>query len=214
MLSQLSIPPAMTPFYWEVASVNESCTNIHQQIQKYSQWLPIRCKIDEASVLVPAIADALDLADQLKACGWDQFNEAKDLVYTNPFGTHYRVNYWFFESPNWNWRLEVMHLPAGQGFSPLHQSLWKGGTRPSSDGMARRFPMPHLSFKADGVGGMPIQRAYSYACDVLQRHGLIHAQTCQSTYGAFGYYLPNDTRKQLYLKPRINLRDAVVEAVA
>lgn len=69
-----------------------------------------------------------------------------------------------------------------------------------------KYPIPHLSFKYPGDS---TQRGYSKAVQHLQEQACIHAMTCQSTYGAFGYFIGNETMRQIYVKPRVNLRDEV-----
>jgi hypothetical protein len=147
---------------------------------------------------------------------WDYFNAAADTVFTTPFCTRYGVRYRFYRHPQFAYRLEVMTLR--EGFSPLHEALWvahSGDKRTD-----RRFPMPHLSYKpertakeAGGVELETLRRSYGRAVQHLEDNACIHVQSCQSTYGQFGYFIGNDTARQIYIKPRVNLRDAVMHSM-
>lgn len=102
----------------------------------------------------------------------------------------------------------MSHTQDGyQGFSPLHAALWPEG-RPNPT--AEAFPIPHLSFKPHSVvfDKFGKQKAGNMALKWVQDKGFLLAQGCQSTYGAFWYLLHQDATRQLYVKPRINLRDA------
>jgi hypothetical protein len=214
------VPLLTRPVYWSThLPVSVNLNTLQMWVDDYKKWLPVGgVTIDEASVLVPGAWHANMFVDNMKAHGWEHFNTSQDLVYTNPFGTRYFVRYEFLRHKDWDWRLEVMYFDATKdgtrGFSPLHQALW------SPDGVADlrhqgTYPVPHLSFKVPPVNGeQQPTGAFSRAVGHLQMKGLIHAQTCQSTYGVFGYYIPNNAERQLYLKPRLNLRDALAEAVS
>jgi hypothetical protein len=199
------VPLAARPVYWDPdlpVATNENVIN--RWIGHYRDRLPAGAVIDEAAIMVPGPAEKYRLARVLEPMGWERFNEAKDLVYTNPFGTRYFVEYMFFRKPGVPYRLEVMHMGEGRidgesGFSPLHAALMRADDFEGS----LRFPLPHLSFK------VPPGMTYGQAVDHLKAQACIHAQTCQSTYGHFGYYLGNDAARQIYLKPRVNTRDGV-----
>lgn len=209
---------ATPPVFWNLRrTVQDNVSRVTNWMAHYAGRLPEGAAIDEASVLAPRYRETLQLAAQLQRDGWYRFNAAEDLVFTNPFGTRYRVAYEFFRHPNLSWRLEVMSLGQdanGQrGFSPLHEALL------SRAGVSE-WPMPHLSFKVPvdetldkHLEGEPLvslrRRAYCRAVDHLKAKACIHAMTCQSTYGVFGYFLGNETQAQIYLKPRANLRDLV-----
>lgn len=198
-----------TVFGWKNYLTREmNALDIHTQMARESRWLPSGAAFDEAAIMVPSIAHVERLAAELErgSDGWECFNQSEDEVRVSPFGTGYLVDYWFFKNPRWPWRLEVMCLRPG-GFSPLHAALWPCGKTPEGEEVLA-YPIPHFSFKADvAYPGRELQRSYSLAVDGLRNSGLVHAQTCQSTYGAFGYYLPASNLNQLYIKPRINMRD-------
>lgn len=209
------VPNIMNPIYWDAQrKVGDNLNTVEIWMGSYTAQglVPRGGQIDEAAVLVPSRWHATRFINNLEVEGWEHFNGAEDLVYTNPFGTRYLVRYEFLRSPQKTYRLEVMYLQPDsesyQGFSPLHSALWvPEGLTPGTSGTVR-FPIAHLSFKAPkNTGDLQLRSAYSRAVAHLQAKGCIHAQTCQSTYGVFGYYLPHDATRQLYLKPRVNLRD-------
>lgn len=207
------VPMARTPVLWDRdETIETNMAVLHRWMAYYQDRLPNGTFIDEAAIMVPSPWHVEDLAKDLREGGWDWFNSASDLVYTNPFGTRYFVDYNFFRMKDISYRLEVMCMSEGlmdgeSGFSPLHASLWPNGRVPNSAGV-RKFPVPHLSFKPRVYPHTEIDREYALCVDDLKTHGFIHAQTCQSTYGTFGYYLHQDCPKQVYAKPRINTRDA------
>ena len=187
---------------------------IQGYISQYSRLLPVGLYIDEVAVMLPRGHFFLEqMIRDLEFQGWDHFNSAADLVLANPFGTRYVVEYNFLRHPVHPWRLELMQMGTAEdgntGFSPLHQALWPNGQEPTWTDHAT-FPIPHLSFKPhpDLVKEMGARKAVRQAIDTVSVHGAIIAQACQSTYGEFWYLSPTDALRQLYLKPRINLRDA------
>lgn len=211
----VALPAFNTPVYWAVdQEVEHNMNKMELWIDDYKRYLPGGKAIDEVAVLTPSPWHADRLIEDLVAQEWEHFNSADDLVYTTPFGTRYFVHYEFLRNAQANWRLEVMHMGVGKsdgqtGFSPLHQALWSPNGNTANTAGAYEYPVPHLSFKCTPTAADQSNRScYSRAVGHLQHQGLIHAQTCQSTYGVFGYYLPNDAEHQLYLKPRANLRDA------
>lgn len=218
-----NVPDAAYPVWWDMAKhTAENVKEMERWIAYYSEHMPPDTVVDEVAVLIgPTLIRRV--RHILVTEGWKEFNNAEDVVYTNPFGTRYSVEYNFFRHPAVPWRLEVMRLQGG--FSPLHEALmaveWPLG----------KFPVPHLSFKpvrrkvalpalVYAEAGRPNpgpqlqtwRQAYSGAVQYIRDRAGIHAQTCQSTYGAFGYFLGNDCARQIYLKPRINLRDEGGEA--
>jgi hypothetical protein len=213
-----NVPMVKRPIYWvRDLPVSTNLNTLQLWVDEYKKWLPKGgAFIDEVSVLAPGGWQARKFVDNMVAHGWEQFNEASDIVFTNPFSTRYFVRYKFLRHPDWEWRIEVMFFDFAEegvrGFSPLHQALWlPDGTAPATTGVDM-YPVPHLSFKVTPVNGEQNPRAsFSRAVGHLQERGFIHAQTCQSTYGVFGYYLPQDAERQLYLKPRLNLRDLLAE---
>jgi hypothetical protein len=56
---------------------------------------------------------------------------------------------------------------------------------------------------------MGARRAVRVDLQNLRDKGFVLAQACQSTYGEFWYMMHEDTKRQIYVKPRINTRDAV-----
>lgn len=219
------VPRIMNPVWWDSElEITHNINTIERWMADYERLLPVGCRIDEAAILTPSPYHANALGDVLRWHDWEKFNSASDLVYTNPFGTRYFVEYSFYRHERKNYRLEVMHMGEGRmdgtaGFSPLHAALWlPNGVAPNTAGYGR-YPVPHLSFKPvrkelRQLTIIPSEttlqtwgQAYGKAVAHLQEQGCIHAQSCQSTYGRFGYYLPNDAQRQLYIKPRINTRD-------
>jgi hypothetical protein len=211
------VPLPVEPLYWDVRlPVAANVNTVSKYIADYTKMLPGGCAIDEAAIMVPRGEQFLDrMSSHLNSGGWYQFNSAVDLVAANPFGTRYVVQYHFFSNNRYPWRLEVMQMAKARdgrtGFSPLHQALWyPSGEEPGwSDGAS--LPVPHLSFKPL-IGKEGPRKAVRKAMDVIKFGGAILVQSCQSTYGEFFYLLPVNARRQLYIKPRINLRDAALEA--
>jgi hypothetical protein len=203
----LRVPLSQKPLYWDRRlPVSANVQMVQTYIDKYTPMLPTGCYFDEASILAPGIGAKEGLVRELMVGGWRLFNEATDLVFTNPFGTRYAVAYTFLRHPHRTWRLEVMRMDEATrdkryGFSPLHQALWYPEGAVPTWGQWSELPIPHLSFK------VPTQRAYSDTIKAMQANAFIHAQTCQSTYGAFSYWIHNDAMRQVYVKPRVNLRD-------
>jgi len=210
----LGVPMPTRPMLWDRdLPVERNVSRLRRWMAAYADRMPSQfTAFDEAAIMVPSPWHVEDLGKDLRGAGWEWFNAASDLVYTNPFGTRYFVEYNFFRMEHVPFRLEVMNMSEGRmdgetGFSPLHAALWPNGMVPNSAGV-RRFPVPHLSFKPYAYPDASLQRQYSLAVDDLKAKAFIHAQTCQSTYGGFSYWLPNDASVQLYVKPRINVRDA------
>lgn len=202
-----TVPRMSRPVYWDLnQDVHDNLSRIHRWIAHYADKLPSGAKIDEAAVMVPGPYEGVILGKVLREWGWELFNDAQDIVYTNPFGTRYAVQYFFYQHPELPYRLEIMakdHDTMDQsGFSPLHSALWFPNGRVNVG--SHLLPIPHLSFK---MPGDPTRRGFSKAVQHLQDKACLHAMSCQSTYGVFSYYIGNDTARQIYLKPRCNLRD-------
>lgn len=207
------VPLRKEPLWWDrrlplAANVNA----LQRYVAEYSRFTPPGSLIDEAAIMVPGERHADTLGLELAAGGWKRFNSAQDLVHANPFGTRYVVQYHFFRHPKVDWRIEVMHMAAAwkdgeRGFSPLHQALWTPNGATPFSGMTAQLPIPHLSFKAPVSEAGPRTRDGARALRWVLDEGCVMAQACQSTYGHFWYCLPCDARKQLYVKPRVNLRD-------
>ena len=200
-LDHVNVPQAARPLLWRQGrSVVENVYAIRNAMDRNRRWLPMdEDHFDEAAILVPNQEELLGLCASLRGAGWVEFNSAGDTVYANPFGNRYTVDYLFYQHEMHAWRLEVMLL--GEGFSPLHAGLL---ALAPADG----YPVAHLSFKPtrQRKADQP-QRTYARTVDWLRNNGAIHAQTCQSTYGSFSYWLPYDAPEQLYVKPRVNMRD-------
>ena len=201
------VPYMREPFYWDRRlTVSANVNAIKGMMWKYVGMLPDPVGgFDEAAIMVPNEAAREHLVRDLMLAGWKVFNRAADLVFTNPFGTRYTVEYVFLKHPQQDWRLEVMLLDRPTkvrdgltGFSPLHQALWyPNGINPSWEQHAE-LPVPHLSFKV---------ASYAKVVQHMQDKHFIPAQVCQSSYGQFGYWLHQDATRQLYIKPRANTRD-------
>lgn len=203
------VPGVRRPVYWDTAlRVQENLLGIEAWIKHYEDKLPKHCYIDEAAILAADPWKRGKITAQLREEGWDKFNEAQDLVATNPFGTRYCVEYHFFQHPDKVYRLELMMLTEDNvglhGFSPLHQALLWSIPPGLYESKETKSAIPHLSFK---MAGDSTVKGYTRAVQHLKDQACIHAMTCQSTYGAFGYFIGNDTMRQIYLKPRVNLRD-------
>lgn len=210
------VPDITPPLYWSrSSSVNKNLARI--ELNMDTAYRKLRAPdgtnpytFDEAAVLVPDPFHRNALSADVEAAGWERFNEAEDLVYASPFGTRYFVAYRFFRHPERPYRLEVMMPTYGSdgraGFSPLHTALWQPNGWPVRRLVVEEaYPVPHLSFK------VPDRAAYSVAVDHLHGRGYLHTMTCHSTYGTFGYYASNEPTRQIYVKPRVNTRDAVAE---
>lgn len=155
--------------------------------------------IDEIALLVESEPDLRTLARVLPGEGWEQFNEARDVVRTGPIASRYEVQYTFFRHPDKPWRLEVMKIVGG--VSPLHEAI-----RPPLGG---ELCVPvHASFKTAD------EEQYAHAVGVLQEGGFELAQRCDSTYGRFSYWINvGRVNRVPYLKPRVNLRDSAQSAI-
>ena len=206
------VPMMKNPLLWDRdLEVRANLSRLHRWMAHYEDRLPGKAEFDEAAIMVPSPWHVEQLGNDLREAGWGWFNAASDLVYTSPFSTRYFVEYNFFRCDGVPYRLEVMCMSEGRmdgepGFSPLHAALWPNGVVPNSAGV-RKFPVPHLSFKPYAYPNSTLQRQYAMTVDDLKIKGFIHAQTCQSTYGAFSYWIHQDAQVQLYVKPRINTRD-------
>lgn len=208
------VPEAEKPFCWDrKMPVPANIEAISARIHRFTRKIPAGTWFDEVAILANNERARDDLVGDLETYGWRVFNRSADVVYNNPMSTRYAVEYVFLNHPTIPWRFEVMLLgtPAlvgGSGFSPLHQSLWPEGRTPL--GEVGRFPIPHLSFKPDrkDVEAIGASKAVRRVLNQMNGRGFIIAQACQSTYGEFWYLRDNEAVEQLYLKPRINNRDA------
>lgn len=206
------VPEQTPPLFWNTGETHQhNLRRINRWMGYYGEKLPPFTRIDEAAILVPTRYYRNKVTDDLLAEGWQPAGGASDMVHTNPFGTRYMVEYVFLTHPELSWRMEIM-MPGQDenddaGFSPLHSALEAQAEFYNGTDARRLFAMPHLSFKPAIDSDTTLQRSYSLAVQHLQNQGCIHAQTCQSTYGVFGYYLGNDAASTVYLKPRVNMRD-------
>lgn len=129
---------------------------------------------------------------------WALTNIAEDTVTTMPIRSTYEVGYHFLTDPNeeQDFRLECMQI--FDGFSPLH-----GALEASAHLDGRTFSAVHASFKVAGQ-----LEDYEACVARLIGVGCTPALHCTSTYGRFSYLsVPDGEGIELYLKPRINLRD-------
>jgi hypothetical protein len=152
--------------------------------------------IDEMAVYFPDRELLVTFMAQAAQRGWQLFNFAEDNVVTRPIIGTYAVEYWFMESPNLPYRLELMTIP--DGFSPYHASLFEA---------CRLHHAPasivHASFK------VPDEESYGAAVVGLRKAEYELAQHCESTYGRFSYFVRYDAdNARPALKPRLNMRDA------
>ncbi len=210
-----NVPTEMPPLWWSLdRSLETNLARVESWRKHFTRYLPLGNAIDEVAIQTmnfDRVRDYLRQDDD-----WKLFNTAEDVVYANPFGTRYTVSYRFYRHPALPYRLEVMVLgnQTGEvGFSPVHHALWNQTVRmrQDNDGL---LPIPHFSYKPQfpksPVTGkeMGPRRAYGQTVNHLRKEGFIPVQACQSTYGVFGYFIQNETDRQVYLKPRVNLRDA------
>lgn len=134
--------------------------------------------------------------------GVEFFNQATDQVHTQPFDTNYEVQYRFLHT-NRGYRLELMRIASG--ISPLHgrYSMVSGGPY---GGDRERMPFVHVSWKC------PDEETYWKHVQLLREGGLLPGQMCTSQYGRFSYWRPGTVyrfgQSLVWLKPRVNLRDA------
>jgi len=178
-------------------------------------------EIDEVALLFSNEREALKFIEHaVQVPGVKLFNVAHDGVKTYPIRALYSVQYYFLET-TWGYRVECMVLTGGH--SPLH-----GGIRDTYfDVVGNQLTsgIVHYSWKCTD------EAEYAEACKAMEIGDWHHAMTCESNYGRFSYWLTGeetDRRIQkdgvswsysdmpdtleAYLKPRVNLRDAVSEA--
>lgn len=155
--------------------------------------------VDELAIMVVDEHQEYHVIEQaVRLGGWEMFNAAPDAVDTYPLPSSYKVHYTFLRRYGTPYRLEVMRLESG--VSPLHSVL-------NTQAFDREWRTPivvHASFKVPSI------TALGEVETLLTDNGFLLAQGCRSTYGAFAYYAPtvdNATDLQVYLKPRVNLRD-------
>lgn len=149
-----------------------------------------RSTIDELAVMVRGKGKRAFYRSLMHSRCLDLVNSAVDEVETFPIESKYRVAYDFY--PDLGFRWEVMDIFSG--VSPLHSTFHSG-------------QIVHASFKCED------ESDYSNALALLSVYGWTMAQSCRSTYGAFSYWMPPVSdipypSNGVYLKPRVNLRDA------
>jgi len=191
-----------------VSSIMKSVVQYHAEAQEELRGMfGTAYIIDEMALMFTSPAWALRwISSAVRIPGMTLFNSANDHVQTRPVPSRYDVHYWFLSSPftegvdepgEERWRIECMYPHPG---SPLHDAYRR---------MMRRNDVMtmHASFKG------PDEEAYGVAVKTLRDNGYEAAQLCTSTYGRFSYWLPQEDEdgSGVYLKPRVNLRDAVGE---
>lgn len=147
--------------------------------------------VDEMSILY---ANEDQLGNQLelfKKEGWREDSVVKDTLTVVSFPTPWTskgfdVEFHFWTHPGYKWRIEAMlHTPGAA--SPLHDHALA---------IARQQPsIIHASFK------LPTAGTYT---TFLQNQPNDPALSYRNDYGQFSYF----GRGPVYMKPRVNLRDA------
>jgi hypothetical protein len=196
----------MAPMTWhKEGDPGKLLEAVENNLDVYDRWLSdndMPRVLDEVAVLVPNVGHALALIERLvKAPGFEYFNGAKDRVHTWPFHTNYGVQYHFVRTPA-HYRLEIMHMERElqNGFSPLHAAMWPNGAPNAPD--ASYYRVVHFSYK------LPDLDDYRDEKRELAQVGATCGQHCASTYGQFSYWLPDCAERLVWLKPRVNIRDA------
>jgi hypothetical protein len=124
------------------------------------------------------------------------FNTSDDNVVTGPIESKYNVSYWFLNVRDQGFRVECMHI--NYGFSPVHMAEIY---RMQND---RDMPVAfHLSFKCNDM------KEYLEVMRQMEVDELDLVQSCTSDYGSFSYFNAREQGVGLYLKPRVNVRDAI-----
>jgi hypothetical protein len=159
--------------------------------------------IDEMAVMFTSPAHALRwISSAVRVPAVTLFNSATDVVQTSPIVSTYNVHYWFLTTPDlpetdprWEystpWRVEAMYAHAGSPLHDTYRRMMKG----------RETLAIHASFKC------PDEEAYGVAVKTLRDNGYEAAQFCESTYGRFSYWSEAEGGGEVYLKPRLNVRD-------
>jgi hypothetical protein len=183
-------------------SDNTLYTRVKETVSRANGWLKETTldayALDEVALLLPD-SQAGDewFAQMLYRVGnrgITYFNRSEDVVECLPLPSRYSVRYDFF-STELGVRLELLRMK--DGFSPLH-NLYDIHDR------GRDAAIVHASFK------VPNGLEYEETCSILRAHGWDLGQSCSSTYGEFSYWRKQgDEGSLLWLKPRVNLRDAV-----
>lgn len=150
--------------------------------------------IDEMALLFTEHTSIFRFISQaVQLPGVELFNFAKDTVQTAPIHSEYVVQYWFLTSGLGPWRIEAM---IQDNASPLHHAL-------SLNAETGTMTVVHGSFKCAG------EMEYGTARHALRTAGWEEVQRGDSAYGRFSYWdNPDERYEGVYLKPRVNLRDA------
>lgn len=167
--------------------------------QRADQWLErinIQRQVDEVALLFRSRAMKFEYVTMaVQEPHTTLFNSSKDHVKTKPFNTEYDVEYHFLRMEGRGMRVEAMSLEGG--LSPLHAALLE-----CNRGTAV-VPV-HLSFKCftwdDWYDTL-------YALDEQSEGKASLVQSCVSDYGVFAYYNVPEVLGDIYLKPRLNVRD-------
>jgi len=187
-------------------------------IDKYDEWrlehIPRSNPIDELALMFFERDHLFNwITAAVQEPGVRLFNHSADTVHTQPFRTHYQVEYWFLASLDRGYRLELMLL--GDGFSPLHHHMQHDLSHEVEvdEGVYEtQYNAPvavHVSSKTDGPAN------YANVCgDLADMDELEYLQFCRSDYGHFSYWRVNPLWTSdlgpVYFKPRVNLRDSKV----
>lgn len=198
-------PPADYAF-----DLDEFFSRVERGVRRYTQVLGdlgFVHGIDEIAIQVPNRLALLNLIQQAVARdGVVLSNTATDHVNTLPLQGCYSVDYAFLTGFSIDgvhpYRIEIMHKT--HGFSPLHDAILTAIADKASAWCV------HASFKVHD------ENEYGAATHALRKGGYESVQRCDSTYGRFSYWQPYDLDTEastlgedfLYLKPRVNLRDA------
>lgn len=157
--------------------------------------------IDEVAFLLPPVNGGngatwlARMMGRVGRAGFTYFNHVdKDVVKCNPLPSQYEVIYDFFTTGVEGVRLELLTIL--EGHSPLH-NMFEVSDRDTDASVV------HASFK------VPDEDVYRMTLAHLQGEGWMCGQYCESSYGLFSYWRhPSDVESVLWLKPRVNLRDA------
>lgn len=187
--------------YFDMNSVFQGLGRVVRLYNEMLAQLDIPHVVDEVAYMF-ADRHLLDLftREAVQVDGCLLFNTADDHVHTMPLGTCYDVEYRFFTVPMEylpgieQVRIEAMRM--GRGFSPLHLA----------EVLLNGWGAIHASFKCQ------TEEEYGAVLHRLRERSWEVAQKCDSTYGKFSYWKPFDQDNHedldLYLKPRVNLRDS------
>ncbi|SRR6266540_7193913 len=181
----------------------EKMDNVYMKYNRALRGIEIKEEIDEIAILF----ENRELLGQFVANAgedWNHFGSARDLVYTRPMDTSYRVMYEFFNVGGRPYRVEAMALIDGH--SPVHASATALFPYMPSPELKMESPLIiHASWKS---------KSRSLYGETLWLLGVNHfelAQQCKSDYGEFCYYNHPHLgfSPPIYFKPRLNMRDEI-----